>query len=189
MNQWKIAFFVLAGAVLFVVAGFSYLIFGPVEQVQKPKGAEFTGSTVALETTVEEFEAIARQYVGPSLKKSPLPVDFAINEKIQLFSTFTVFTVDVPITMDFDPIVEENGNITLQQTAMNVGKLNIPPSTVLKLLKDSVEFPDFITVNANDAEIFVDLSRINIANGSRVRAKEIDLKNDKIVLEMIVQND
>lgn len=189
MNKWKVAFFMLAGAVVFAVAGLLYLIFSPVEEVVKPKGNEVTGSVVALETTVEEFEAIARHYVGPSLKNSPMPVDFAMDEDIQLFSTFTIFTVEVPITMNFEPIVESNGNITLQQTTMNVGKLNIPPSTVLKLLNDSVEFPDWITVNANDAQIYVDLSRINIANGSRVRAKEIDMKHDKIVLEMVVQNE
>lgn len=189
MNKWKVAFFTLAGLVVLAVAGIMYLIFSPAEGVEKPAANQADGSVVVVETTVDEFEAIAQQYVSPSLKKSPVPVDFAINDKIQLFSTFSVFTVDVPITMDFEPIVEADGNITLQQAAMNVGKLTILPSTVLKLMKDSVEFPEFITVDPNNAEIYVDLSRINIANGSRVRAKEIDLENDKILLEVIVQND
>jgi uncharacterized protein YpmS len=189
MNKWKVAFLLLLGLVLLAVAAVIYLILGPVEQVQKPAGGNATGSMISIETTAQEFETIARQYIGPSLKNSPMPVDFAINDEIQLFSTFTIFTVDVPITMDFEPIVEENGNITLQQTTMNVGKLNIPPSSVLKLLKDSVDFPDWITVNANEALIYVDLSRINIANGSRVRAKQIDLATDKIELEIIVPNE
>lgn len=189
MNKWKVAFFALAGVVVFAIAGLLYLIFSPAEEVKKPSAKEATGSIVALETTVEEFEAIARHYVGPSLKGSPVPVDFAMGDEIQLFSTFTIFTIEVPITMNFEPIVEKDGNITLQQTAMNVGNLNIPPSTVLKLLNDSVDFPDFISVNANEAQIYVNLSRLNIANGSRVRAKEIDMKNDKIVLEMIVKNE
>lgn len=189
MNVWKIAFFMLAGAVVLAAAGIMYLIFSPVEQVDKPEATSANGSIVVIETTVEEFESIAKQYVSPSLKNSPVPVEFTIDDKIRLYSTFTVFTVDVPITMDFEPIVEENGNITLKQTGMNVGKLTLPPSTVLKLLNDSVEFPDWITVNPNDSQIYVDLSRINIANGSRVRAKEIDLDNDVILLEIIVPND
>lgn len=189
MNKWKIAFFLLAGAIVLVLGIGLYLLFSPADQITKPEAQEADGSIVVMETTVEEFETIARQYIGASLKNSPLPVDFAINEQIQLFSTFSVFNVDVPITMDFDPIVESDGNITLQQTEVNVGNLNIPPKTVLKVLNDAVDFPDFITVDANDAQIYVDLSRINIANGSRVRAKEIDLANDKILLEIIVANE
>lgn len=41
-------------------------------------------------------------------------------------------------------------------------------------------------MNPNKAEIYIDLSRINIASGSRVRAKELDLPKDKILLEIIV---
>lgn len=186
MNKWKIAFFLLAGAVLLLIGLITFLLLSPAEDVVKPSPQQVEGNVVVMETTVEEFESIARQYIGSSLNDSPLPVEFDMNDRIQLFSTFTIFNVEVPITMDFDPIVEEDGNITLKQTEVNVGKLNIPPTTVLKLLNDSVDFPDFITVDANKAQIYVDLSRINIANGSRVRAKEIDFANDKILLEIII---
>ena len=70
--------------------------------------------------------------------------------------------------------------------AVHVGKLNIQPSYVLKLMNESIDFPNWITVLPDDEEIYVDLSRINIASGSRVRAKEIDLANDNILLEIVV---
>ena len=188
LNKWKIAFFTLVGAIILVVALLMYLVTIPAEEVeiQEPEQAE--GNVITVQTTAQEFEAITKQYLGNVLDKSPLPVEVEMNEQIQLFSTLTIFSVDVPITMNFEPIVEE-GNIVLKQTAVNVGKLNIPPQTVLKLMKDSIEFPSWITVNPNDEEIYVDLSRINIASGSRVRAKEIDLRNDHIVLEVIVPSD
>lgn len=188
LNKWKIAFFTLVGAIILVVALLMYLVTIPAEEVeiQEPEQAE--GNVITVQTTAQEFEAITKQYLGNVLDKSPLPVEVEMNEQIQLFSTLTIFSVDVPITMNFEPIVEE-GNIVLKQTAVNVGKLNIPPQTVLKLMKDSIEFPSWITVNPNDEEIYVDLSRINIASGSRVRAKEIDLRNDHIVLEVIVPTD
>ncbi|UZN01043.1 YpmS family protein [Lysinibacillus sp. MHQ-1] len=109
-----------------------------------------------------------------------------MGDDIQLRSTLTVFYTEIPISMNFDPIVDDKGNIILKQTGMNVGLLNIPPETTMKIMRDSVEFPSWITVNPNKAEIYIDLSRINIASGSRVRAKELDLPNDKILLEIIV---
>ena len=188
LNKWKIAFFTLAGAIVLIVALLAYLVTVPAEEVEILDPDQTEGNTITVQTTAKEFEAITKQYLSNVLDKSPLPVEVEMNEQIQLFSTLTIFSVDVPIRMDFEPIVE-GGNIVLKQTSVNVGKLNIPPQYVLKLMKDSVEFPYWITVNPNDEEIYVDLSRINIASGSRVRAKEIDLRNDHIVLEIIVPSE
>lgn len=185
MNKWKIAFFTLATAVIVAIAAIVYLLFAPVEQdlIQEPLEAE--GNVLVVETTAKEFEAIAKQYLGEAMNTSPLPVELTVEEDVMIASELTVFSVNVPIRMHFDPIVE-NGNIVMKQTAVHVGKLNIPPTTVLKLMNDAIPFPNWVTVQPNDEEIYVDLSRINIAAGSRVRAKEIDLANDKILLEIIV---
>ena len=188
MNKWKIAFFTLAGAIVLVIALLVYLVTVPAEEVEILDPKQTEGNIITVQTTAKEFEAITKQYLSNVLDKSPLPVEIEMKEQIRLVSTLTIFSVDVPITMDFEPIVEE-GNIVLKQTSVNVGKLNIPPQTVLKLMKDSIEFPYWITVNPNDEEIYVDLSRINIASGSRVRAKEIDLRNDHIILEVVVPSE
>lgn len=157
-----------------------------VEGKAIPEQQQITGHVLTVQTTAKEFEGIAKKYMGKGpLEKSPVPVEIEVNEQVQLFSELIVFGITVPISMDFEPIVSD-GNIRLKQTEVNVGKLNIPPSTVLKLMKDAIEFPSWMIVRPNEEEIYVDLSRINIASGSRVRAKEIDLKNDKILLEIII---
>lgn len=186
MNKWKVAFFLLAGAVLFTVVFIVYMATSKVEERAIPEQAQATGHVLTVQTTAKEFEAIAKKYMGKGpLGKSPIPVEMEVNEQVQLFSELIVFGITVPISMDFEPIVSD-GNIRLKQTEVNVGKLNIPPSTVLKLMKDAIEFPDWMIVRPNEEEIYVDLSRINIASGSRVRAKEIDLANDKILLDIII---
>ncbi|MEC1177004.1 YpmS family protein [Metasolibacillus meyeri] len=186
MNKWKVAFFLLAGTVLFTLVFIVYLATSKVDEQAIPEVQSATGHVLTVQTTAKEFEAIAKKYMGKGpLGKSPIPVEMEVNEQVQLFSELIVFGITVPISMDFEPIVSD-GNIRLKQTEVNVGKLNIPPSTVLKLMKDAIEFPDWMIVRPNEEEIYVDLSRINIASGSRVRAKEIDLPNDKILLEIII---
>lgn len=189
MNKWKIAFFTLAGTVLFAVILVVFLATKPVDDVDLTKSTEndvAEGNVLVVQTTAREFESISKNYLKDAAKGSPLPIDFTVGDDIQLRSKLTVFYTEIPITMNFEPIVDENGNIILKQTGMNVGLLNIPPETTMKIMRDTVEFPSWITVNPNDAEIYVDLSRVNIASGSRVRAKELDLPNDKILLEIIV---
>ena len=189
MNKWKIAFFALAGTILFAIILVVYLATKPVDDVNLTKSSESDaaeGNVLVVQTTTKEFESISKKFLKDAAKGSPLPIDFTVSEDIQLKSKLTVFYTEIPITMNFEPIVDESGNITLKQTGMNVGLLNIPPETTMKIMKDTVEFPSWITVNPNKAEIYVDLSRLNIASGSRVRAKELDLPNDKILLEIIV---
>ncbi|ACA40269.1 YpmS family protein [Lysinibacillus sp. fkY74-1] len=190
MNKWKVAFFALAGTVLFAILLVVFLATRPVDGVDVAKSSagesESKGNVLVVQTTTKELESISKKYLKDAAKGSPLPLDFTIGDDIQLRSTLTVFYTEIPISMNFDPIVDDKGNIILKQTGMNVGLLNIPPETTMKIMRDSVEFPSWITVNPNKAEIYIDLSRINIASGSRVRAKELDLPNDKILLEIIV---
>ncbi|EAZ86859.1 DUF2140 family protein [Lysinibacillus fusiformis] len=190
MNKWKVAFFALAGTVLFAILLVVFLATRPVDGVDVAKRSagesESKGNVLVVQTTTKELESISKKYLKDAAKGSPLPLDFTIGDDIQLRSTLTVFYTEIPISMNFEPIVDDKGNIILKQTGMNVGLLNIPPETTMKIMRDSVEFPSWITVNPNKAEIYIDLSRINIASGSRVRAKELDLPNDKILLEIIV---
>jgi len=190
MDKWKVAFFALAGTVLFAILLVVFLATRPVDDVHVAKSSagesESKGNVLVVQTTTKELESISKKYLKDAAKGSPLPLDFTIGDDIQLRSTLTVFYTEIPISMNFDPIVDDKGNIILKQTGMNVGLLNIPPETTMKIMRDSVEFPSWITVNPNKAEIYIDLSRINIASGSRVRAKELDLPKDKILLEIIV---
>ncbi|RKQ18376.1 YpmS family protein [Ureibacillus endophyticus] len=191
MNKWKVAFFAITGLFIILITVIVVWATSPVEEDPIPapdNNVAQTDSILLVETTADDFEKLAMKYLADSLNKSALPVDFVIGENIVLESELTVFGVTVPFSMEFDPIVNEDGNIRMKQTSMNVGKLNIPPITVLKLLSDSVEFPSWVIVRPNEEEIFVDLSRLRLYSGSKVRAKEIDLKNDRILLEIIVPN-
>ena len=187
MNKWKVAFLMLATIVLITIVVFAYLFFSPTENVNiaNEESVVVNGSVLRVQTTTNEFEAIAKKYLAEAIQDSPIDVQLEVDEQIYLFSDLIIFGITIPIQMDFDPIVD-NGNIRMKQTKVHIGKLNIPPSTVLKLVKDSVSFPSWIIVNPDKEEIYVDLSRLNIANGNRVRAKEINLENDEILLEIIV---
>lgn len=185
MNKWKVAFFMLSGVIVFSIIIIVYLATSPADDVAIPEPQEIKGNVLVVETTAKEFESIAKQYIGDALNKAELPIEIQVNDQIQLFGDVKIFNVTLPIVMNFEPIVS-NGNLRLKQTAVNVGIINIDPTTVLKVMRDSIDFPSWMIVRPNEEEIYVDLSRINIASGSRVRAKEIDLKNDKIILEIIV---
>ncbi|HWK23311.1 MAG TPA: YpmS family protein [Ureibacillus sp.] len=192
MNKWKVAFFILTGAIILVITGIFYWATSPIEEVETNKSSATVNSTdsvLLVEATADDIEKIALRYLENELENSTLPIDIAIDKKIELNSELTVFGVTVPFAMQFDPIVDGDGNIQLKQTSMNVGKLNIPPVTALKLMNDAVELPEWIMVRPNDEEIYVDLSDVTVMSGAHVKAKEIDLDNNHILLEVIVPNE
>ena len=69
---------------------------------------------------------------------------------------------------------------------MEIGQLNIPPSTVLKILKDSVKLPSWMVVRPKEEELFIDLSAIPVSGNLQVRAKTFNLAHDEIILEIII---
>lgn len=192
MNRWKVAFFLLLGTIVLSITGFFIWVTSPSEDVPTQFNStpnKPTDSVLSVEITTEDFEKIAMTYLEKELDNDSLPVEILINETIELKSELTVFGVTVPFSMEFDPIVNEQGNIHLKQTSVNIAKLNIPPITVLKLMSEAVQFPPWLVIRPNEEELFVDLSNLKLVSGAKVKAKEIDLKNDRILLEVIISHD
>ena len=89
---------------------------------------------------------MAIKYLAQELKNSSLPVDIEINDAIQISSEIIAFGITVPVSMKFEPVVNEHGNIHLVQSEVNVGSLNLPPSMVLKLMNEAIDFPEWMII-------------------------------------------
>ena len=109
-----------------------------------------------------------------------------VEDDIILLSELTVFSYTLPVTMHFDPVVREDGNLMLKQSKVEIGKLNIQPATVLKILKDSVDLPPWMIVRPKEEELFIDLRALPISGDLQVRAKEFNLDKDEIILEITI---
>ena len=188
MNKWKIAFFLLLVVIIGSISAFIYWITAPADYVEEPVESEaFTsGHVLTVNATKEDFEGIANSFIQKAMDGKPLPLQLEVDDQIVLTSELTIFSLTLPVKMNFDPYVEENGNIRLEQSSVEVGELQIPPETVLKLLRDSIDLPPWMIVKPQDEEVLLQLTSIPIASGVNVRAKELDLKVDKIILEIVV---
>lgn len=150
--------------------------------------AASNGSILTVKTTKENFEGIANTYIMDAIKTKPLPVTLNVEDQIFLTTELTIFSVKLPVIMKFDPIVEPNGNLKLVQQGVEVGRLEIPPESVLKLLKDSVSLPNWMIVRPKEKDVYIDLSRIPMQSNVEVRAKKVNLKEDEIILEILIPN-
>lgn len=188
MNKWKIGFFLLAGLVAAGISAVIVLVSSSNESVPLPEMnvLNVTDNILTVNATKANLEGIANTYIRKAMKGGPIPVKMKVEDEVLLFSEMTMFSLTFPVIMHFDPIVREDGNLILKLSKMEIGELNVMPSTILKILKDSVKLPTWMTVRPKEEEIFFNLSEIPVTGNLQVRAKTFNLAEDKIILELII---
>ncbi|MCM3316723.1 YpmS family protein [Rummeliibacillus stabekisii] len=190
MNKWKIAFLLLFTLVIVAIVSFFYLITRPIDTTPNPIVKQLpNGSHLEVQTTKKDFENMANRLIESSMKTSKIPVTMEVDQDVTLNSTLTVFEMELPITMTFEPSLEE-GNLLLKQKTVEVGMLDIPPNTALKLLKDSVDLPSWMVIQPKEEQIYFNLTDIDIPLGENlighVQAKEFNLDKNRIILDVII---
>ncbi|WP_313890805.1 YpmS family protein [Psychrobacillus sp.] len=187
MNKWKIAFFLLVFALIGSAVGLFYLISTPTDTTYiEPKTVQQTGNILTVNTTKEDFEGIANTFMAKAMEGKPLPLKLSLEDQVILSTELTIFSYTLPVKMFFEPFVDEDGNIRLEQSSLEIGRIKIPPETVLEVLKDSIELPEWMIVNPAKKEVLIQLASIPMSSGVYVRAKELNLGEDIITLEIII---
>ncbi|OED32507.1 hypothetical protein BHE17_08655 [Planococcus maritimus] len=190
MKKWRLAFFVLVVLNLLAIIGLLLFITTPSDDF-KAYQAETSpppeGNTVVVNTTKADFEGIANTYIADAMEGQPIPLRLSVTDNVSLSTELTVFGVTLPILLTFDPVVLPDGNLLLKQRSVEVGQLDIPPESALKLLRDSVDLPEFMEVMPKDEEVLLSLTDIPINGGVSVRATSFDLEEDDIRLLVTIQ--
>ena len=191
MNIWKVAFFILIGLIASGIIAIMIFLESPEDSDPLPPLNQYNpnGSILSVKATRNDLEALANNYIQKAMKGEKLPVIMEIKNDVRLHSELTAFGITFPLMMHFDPIVLEDGNLMLKQTSMEIADLELPPSTVLMVLRDSVKLPSWMVVRPKEEEIFIHLTELEIAGNLLVRAKTVDLTNDNIELEVTIPND
>jgi uncharacterized protein YpmS len=191
VNIWKVAFFILVGLLASGVIAIMIFLESPGDSDPLPPMNQYSpkGSVLSVKATRNDLEALANNYIQKAMKGEKLPVIMEIKDDVRLHSELTAFGITFPLMMHFDPIVLEDGNLMLKQTSMEIADLELPPSTVLSVLRESVKLPPWMIVRPKEEEIFIQLSELDIAGNLQVRAKLVDLVNDNIVLEVTIPNE
>ncbi|WP_010285973.1 YpmS family protein [Kurthia massiliensis] len=191
MNKWKIAFFtLLALIVIGFIALFIMITSKPEDQAIPTNFKSITGSEVTVQATADDFETLANHFISDATQDTQMPVKMYVDQDITLTSKVSVLGATLPVTMDFDPEIDKNGNLMLELSNIAVGILDIPTKTALKLVKDTGKLPNFITIQPNDNQAYINLNEINVpvseGTNAHLRATKFDLTKDEIELKVII---
>lgn len=190
-NLWKRLFYLLlifnAATILLVV----FLIFFPVSNsdVTYPKQvAELTddSSEFIVRTTKNNLNELVNAYLNKLLKNTEHRYYVKLDDDVQLLGELPVFSSTVPLFINFEPIVQKNGDIILKQKSISVGLLQLPNKKIMSYVGKYLPMPEWVTVNPNEEEIYVSVTEMDIKSNFKVSVEQFDLEANNISLKIKV---
>ncbi|MCA1058431.1 YpmS family protein [Rossellomorea aquimaris] len=190
-NKWKVGFFVLLGMFILGLVIIVSMIFMPIKDDKLPDGNKNNNQEVGfnVETNKSDLNLIIEHYIEEEGMKGPVDYDVQLKDDVELLGSVPVFTSDIDFKLNFEPKALDNGDILLKQKSISVGSLNLPVNYVLKVIRDSYNFPDWVKIQPNDELIYVSLQDMKLKSDVKVRANEFDLKKDQISFRLLVPVD
>ena len=190
-NKWKVGFFVLLGMIVLGFIIIVSMIFMPVKDDALPENNKNMNQEVGfnVETNKKDLNLIIEHYIEEEGMKGPVDYEVQLKDDVELMGSVPVFTSNLDFKLDFEPKALENGDILLKQKSISVGSLNLPVSYVLKVIRDSYNFPDWVKIQPNDELIYVSLQDMKLKSDVKVRANEFNLEDDNISFRLLVPVD
>lgn len=190
MNKWKVAFFTLLALIILGFAALIILMLSGKEDMPKPEAINRTGSSVNISTTPKEFEDLANTLIQNSNDTKNIQLWLEVEKELILKSNVEVLGVTVPVTLAFEPKVDDKGNLELYQTNVKVGILDLPSQTALQLVRESGGLPEWLTIQPSEKTAYIDLSSFNLpidnVGTAHLRAKTFNLEKKEITLQIVI---
>ncbi|MDX8045084.1 YpmS family protein [Gracilibacillus sp. S3-1-1] len=191
-RNWKKLFVTLLSINIFIIAALILFIFGPTQKVEPPEkvflhddaGAEFT-----IQSNKKNLNELINAYIAKLPQIGSIQYSVRLDEEVHLMGSIEAFSVEVPVNITLEPIVQDNGDIVLQSTGMSLGLLRLPQDRILQYVSSRVETPDWITIDPKEEQIYIALTQMDLKSNFHVQAQQINLENDDISFRIKVPND
>lgn len=190
-NPWKRYFFTLLifNVIFFVII--TTLIFFPVsesnvQQLKKAQEINEDRSEFIVRTTKSNLNELINAYLSKMLRNTEHHYYVLLDDDVQLLGELPVFSNTVPLFINFEPIVQENGDIVLKQKSISVGLLQLPNKKIMEYVGKYLPMPEWVTVNAKEEEIYVSVTEMDIKSNFKVSIEQFDLEANNISLKLNV---
>ncbi len=182
-NPWKWAFMILLLLIIVPVIGFFiYLnVQEPANHQESTKNTEvIADETINAEASLStvSFNELVSAVIGGN----EVPYQLTVDDQVSFSGNLTILGNLVDYTLEGQPSVLENGNITIDVTNFELAGLSLPAETVLAFFQLSIPTDLPLDVVASDQQIIIRLDQVSENMEVGIRADEIDLANDEIQL-------
>lgn len=188
-NPWKWAFLALLAFIIVpIIALYVYL---QIASTNLPSTVDEISTTTSQsdETIVAEANLTTMSFnrlVDAVIGGNAVPYQLTVDKQVTFSGQIDFLSTQVPYTMEGLPSVTADGNILIDITSIQLADIDLPTETVLTLFQLTIPTDLPLQVLANKQQMLIRLDEISADMDFRIRAKEIDLTNDKIEIYLDV---
>ncbi|SDJ33290.1 YpmS family protein [Salimicrobium halophilum] len=190
-NKWRSAFFGLVLVNLGIILWLLALVFLPtdytlvnVDRERTNTDAEFT-----IVSTKDNLEQLTNEYLNELSSQTIFNYSISLDEYVELTGNIRAFDQVIPITVELEPVVEDNGDLILEQRGISLGKLPLPSNKVLEFVKKNYDLPEWVVVNPEEENIYVALTQMETESNFQLGVERFNLKSDQLAFRIAVPKD
>ncbi|SFE57667.1 YpmS family protein [Alteribacillus iranensis] len=181
-NIWKWLFFFLvvlnAGVIFYVILLFQS---SPDDRLlpaaPDPKEADLEFTIVSDKDNLNE---LINRYLRELTADQDMDYTVYLENNVRLAGSIRAFNQEIPALIVLDPVVQDNGDLILQQESISLGQLQLPNRRVLDYVQSNYRMPEWIEVDPENEIIHVAVTEISKNENIRIEAQQFDLENDQI---------
>lgn len=185
-NYWKYAFIAL---VAILVVGFGYLgtkvLSSPTENYQVSSKINNDDKVFTVNMNKSEANKMAQYYLKNTLNNGKTEYQLVLKKDAELSGAIKFLGAKIHFTILMQPYAKTNGDVLLKAKEMKIGDLSLPISFVMNYIKNSFKTPDWVSINGKDKTMLLKFTKFTTKEGYGIRAKNIDLKHDKLSFEVM----
>ncbi|WP_332694135.1 YpmS family protein [Halalkalibacter lacteus] len=191
-NQvWKIAFFALSGLVVLVIIFLFVLFQRYFPEVDENHFIQKQPTEEEATFNIQTNKAKLNTLIASRIEQTPSDISYMVellDENVQFRSAFRILGQEVPVTINFKPVVVPNGDLLLKVETFSVGILSLPVDQVLQFISNWIEVAEWIVTYPSERVVEVKVTEIKVDKNESIRFRFLtfDLEKDNIELEMII---
>lgn len=187
-TRWKIAFFTLLGGIISIIIMVGGMVLSTDQPTSLPNTFMDNKKSIQfnISTHKEDLNKLLNQYVNINTSYNV----HLKNDVIEFKGFVPVLSEKVQVKITFIPKASNSGDLILIPKSFSLGKLNLPISSVLKLVNSSVKLPEWIIVQPVNKTIYVELQKMRVNHSPmKIKVNHINLKKDDISLKLLFLTD
>lgn len=186
-NYWKYAFIALV-AILVVGLGIlgTKVLSSSNETYRVSSQIESQNDKVfSVDMNKEEANKMAQYYLKNTLNDGKTEYQLKLKKDAEVTGAIAFLGSKIHFALVMTPYAKTNGDVLLKAKAIKIGDLSLPISFVMNYINNSFKVPEWVSVNSKDKTILLKFTKFTTKEGYGIRAKKIDLKNNKLQFDIM----
>lgn len=197
INIWKWAFIAIVIVIILFIIYF-IIALQPVSQnnpnqMEQPTTNSANDESIALSTSMqaEDAEQLINTFLQTTLGEEFQDFHAVLSNQLEFHGSITFIGLDIPFSLYLRPSVLPNGNIQFHGETVKLASLDLPVSTVMALLSNQVDFPNFIGIDSEEQTLTIALDQLTADFQFAIEMTQFNLEapDNQLALDLYIEED